>query len=251
MHEKLDLLLKQTSCDTNGNESRTAKYTSTSSEEVDPTKDVLDEVTQAASQDYTPHVMKFAWENEIEGDSLEKLLGCIPHWFGIVKGKRKMKKAASCLEPFVEPTAKVKKLREKEDSYDLDEERSHDDLMKFKCWFSSKDDAIVDLNYCIEDRPWFRILWTKDKWLDNKSMLYKQWSKITIDDTLSSYIDGSFCSQNPSISFKEADKIAFALNIRNNHWVALDCDVNDRVIYVLDSMMTSRRETAECSLSCI
>ncbi|KAK9134802.1 hypothetical protein Syun_014132 [Stephania yunnanensis] len=50
----------------------------------------------------------------------------------------------------------------------LDEERSHDDLMKFKCWFSSKDDAIVDLNYCIEDRPWFRILWTKDKWLDNK-----------------------------------------------------------------------------------
>ncbi|KAK9081351.1 hypothetical protein Syun_031130 [Stephania yunnanensis] len=45
MHEKLDMLLKQISCDTNENGSRTTKYTSTSNEEVDPTKDVLDEVT--------------------------------------------------------------------------------------------------------------------------------------------------------------------------------------------------------------
>ncbi|KAK9081190.1 hypothetical protein Syun_030553 [Stephania yunnanensis] len=164
MHEKLDMLLKQISCDTNENGSRTTKYTSTSNEEVDPTKDVLDEVMQAASQDYTPHVMKFAQENEIEGKSVENLLDCIPHWFDIVKGKRKRKKAASCLEPFVEPIAKRKKLREKEDSYDPDEERPHDDLMKFKCWFSSKDNAIVDLNYCIGDHPWFKILWTKDNW---------------------------------------------------------------------------------------
>ncbi|KAK9159946.1 hypothetical protein Syun_006287 [Stephania yunnanensis] len=158
MHEKLDMLLKQISCDTNENGSRTTKYTSTSNEAVDPTKDVLDEVTQAAQ------------ENEIEGKIVENLLDCIPYWFDIVKGKRKRKrkKATSCLEPFVEPTAKRKKLREKKDSYDLDKERPHDDLMKFKCWFSSKDDAIVDLNYCIGDHPWFRILWTKDNWLDNK-----------------------------------------------------------------------------------
>ncbi|KAK9148484.1 hypothetical protein Scep_007241 [Stephania cephalantha] len=168
MYEKRDLLLKQTSCDTNGNGSCTAKEKTTSNEEVDPKKDVLDEVTQADSQDYTPHVMKFAQENEIEGEFLENLLDCIPHWFGIVKGKRKRKKVASCLEPFVEPTSQRKKLREKEDSYDPDEERPHDDLMKFKCWFSSKDDAIVDLNYCIGDRTWFRILWTKNNWLDNK-----------------------------------------------------------------------------------
>ncbi|KAK9100096.1 hypothetical protein Scep_023526 [Stephania cephalantha] len=71
-------------------------------------------------------------------------------------------------------------------------------------------------------------------------MLHKQGSKIAIDDILLSYMDGSFCSRNPSISFKEADKIAFALNVRNSRWVALDCDVNDRVIYVLDSMMISR-----------
>ncbi|KAK9105557.1 hypothetical protein Scep_022401 [Stephania cephalantha] len=73
-----------------------------------------------------------------------------------------------------------------------------------------------------------------------QSMLYKQGSKIAIDDTFLCYMNGSFRSQNPSISFKEVDKIAFALNVRNIHWVALDCDVNDRVIYVLDSMMSSR-----------
>ncbi|KAK9148812.1 hypothetical protein Scep_007569 [Stephania cephalantha] len=71
-------------------------------------------------------------------------------------------------------------------------------------------------------------------------MLHKQGSKIAIDDTLLSYMDGSFCSKNPSVSFKEADKIAFALNVRNSLWVALDCDVNYRVIYVLDSIMSSR-----------
>ncbi|KAK9124196.1 hypothetical protein Sjap_013798 [Stephania japonica] len=87
--------------------------------------------------------------------------------------------------------------------------------MRIKCWFTSKDDAVVVLNYCIGDRLWFKILWTEDKWLDNKhldggtwwlrkkmskspnhkprvpilatmfsSMLYKQGSKIIIDDTL-------------------------------------------------------------------
>ncbi|KAK9158240.1 hypothetical protein Scep_004814 [Stephania cephalantha] len=71
-------------------------------------------------------------------------------------------------------------------------------------------------------------------------MLHKQGIKIAIDDALLSHMDGSFCSQNPSISFKEADKIAFALNVRNSHWVALDYDVNDHVIYVFDSMMSSR-----------
>ncbi|KAK9105556.1 hypothetical protein Scep_022400 [Stephania cephalantha] len=38
MHEKLDLLLKQTSCDINGNGSRTTKEKTTSNEEVDPKK---------------------------------------------------------------------------------------------------------------------------------------------------------------------------------------------------------------------
>ncbi|KAK9137763.1 hypothetical protein Sjap_008357 [Stephania japonica] len=73
------------------------------------------------------------------------------------------------------------------------------------------------------------------------SMLYKQGSKITIDNTLLSHMDGCFYSQNSSISFKEADKIAFTLNVRNRHWIALDCDINDHVICVLDSMMSSRR----------
>ncbi|KAK9142842.1 hypothetical protein Syun_012242 [Stephania yunnanensis] len=38
MHEKLDLLLKQTSCDKNGNGSRKAKEKTISNEEVDPKK---------------------------------------------------------------------------------------------------------------------------------------------------------------------------------------------------------------------
>ncbi|KAK9125348.1 hypothetical protein Scep_014194 [Stephania cephalantha] len=199
MHEKLDLLLKQTSCDTNGNGSRMAKEKTTSNEEVDPKKDVVDEVTQTASQNYTPHVIKFSQENEIEGKYLENLLDCIPHWFGIAKGKRKRKKAASCLEPFVEPTAQRKKLKEKEDSYDLDEEHPHDDLMKIKCWFSSKDDAIVDLNYALETAHSLG-------YCGQKTIGWTTKSKIAIDDTFFRYMDESFCSQNPLISFKEADK---------------------------------------------
>ncbi|KAK9102812.1 hypothetical protein Sjap_020066 [Stephania japonica] len=129
MHEKLDMLLKQTPCATNGNASRKTKSTSTSNEdfqftnenvklqhgkhqEFDTAKDV-DEVCQATRQDYTPHVMKFAQENEIEGKSLENLLDNIPHWFGIVKGRRKRKKASSCLEPYVDLTAKKEDAKEK------------------------------------------------------------------------------------------------------------------------------------------
>ncbi|KAK9131122.1 hypothetical protein Sjap_011609 [Stephania japonica] len=47
--------------------------------------------------------------------------------------------------------------------------------MRIKHWFSAKDDTVVDLNYCIGDRIWFKILWTEDKWLDNKHLNAGTW----------------------------------------------------------------------------
>ncbi|KAK4848263.1 hypothetical protein QYF36_011039 [Acer negundo] len=163
-----------------------------------------------------------------------------------IRVPRDRKRSAVTVSPFIDPTVK-KPRKPKLPEIGSDSKVDDEIVRSMQAWISDNKNTCMNTGLLEAKPAWFERLISPDGWLEGDTKIEGRWGIATKgkkqfkhetyqwDNTMKDYIIGHE-PLHASKHWQTVNTILFPANVNKNHWVAVEVDLNERVIKVYDSM---------------
>ncbi|KAK0608728.1 hypothetical protein LWI29_035101 [Acer saccharum] len=163
-----------------------------------------------------------------------------------IRVPRDRKRSAFTMSLYIDPTVK-RPRKPKLSEFGSDTKVDDEIIRSMQAWISDNKNTCMDTGLLEVKPPWFEWLLSPDGWLDGDIKIHGRWATATKgdkqfkhetyqwDDTMINYVKGKY-PKHASEPWRTINNILFPANVNQNHWVAVEVDLNQRVIKVYDSI---------------